>query len=112
MSVAGITEERLRKDQLMNKISHGWYKHSPEGAISVPMDADITPHSQQNNVDMENSKRIIWHDKPVEFPIHKRYWRRNCNLNRINARTIYEFLRTGRLCGRRVSNFRWALTGR
>ena len=40
------------------------------------------------------------------------YYRRNCNVNRITAQAFVEFLKTGRLCGRRVVNIRFGLTGR
>ena len=36
----------------------------------------------------------------------------SCDLRRISTKAFVEFLRTGKICGRRVAHFRFALSGR
>ena len=38
--------------------------------------------------------------------------RPSCDTNNVSAAMILEFLRTGRMCGRRMSRFRYGLSGR
>ena len=41
----------------------------------------------------------------------RNYTGRYCNMNRLTTKAFVELLRTGRLCGRRLSRFRFGLTG-
>ena len=64
--------------------------------------------------DEQTPEHPVMDTVPQKPSISKRYWRKNryCNLNNINARAFFEFLRTGRICGKRLSHMRFGLTGR
>ena len=56
--------------------------------------------SHRRNVPMKTSKRV---------PYWSRY--KYCDINQVSMKAFVQYLKTGRLCGRRVSRFRFALTG-
>ena len=53
-----------------------------------------------------------WHPLDKRFNPYRYVRRRVCDFTRLTANHILEYLKTGRICGRRVSNVRFALTGR
>lgn len=50
-------------------------------------------------------------DTDVEMLMFKRQ-SRNCDTSQITLQTLIEYLRTGRICGRRVAHVRFGLGGR
>jgi hypothetical protein len=109
LSLLGMAIARVKSRQLMDKV----LDHSPSGMDGFPESLDRIPENYvADNAETDPLKAYLEETDSSIEPISKRYWRPKCSLNSITARTLRNFLRTGRLCGRRVANFRWALTGR
>ncbi|KAK2155448.1 hypothetical protein LSH36_240g03003 [Paralvinella palmiformis] len=64
---------------------------------------------QQHSADPDQSG---YHDVDKRFNPYRYVRRRTCDFTRLTPSHIVEYLKTGRICGRRVSNVRFALTGR
>merc|ERR1712004_60880 len=58
---------------------------------------------------MESHRRNV----PIKATKRVPYWNRykSCDINQVSMNAFVQYLKTGRLCGRRVSRFRFALTG-